>query len=320
MAKAPDKEIVIQGKVDVLPSSVFPMDLINNALATGNIEIIREFVRLQHEWKADQAREAFDAAMAEAAKEFPIIAKNSQVGFESARGGARTSYKYVDLADIVSAVSPILGKHGLYHRFEVATEPNKITVTCVIAHRLGHSIRNAWTAAADTSGNKNAIQAMGSTQTYLSRYTLMASLGLAAAVDDDGSAHKDAPQPKPDVMMRKPDEGDRRSSPGRSSGEPAGGGDSTDRQMPVAVPNAAMGTPSPGASAGHTITEVAAIESAAREAARKGSGAFREFWLNLNQVWEQNVVKGLQTELVKLRDDADKAIAQGADPLTGEIH
>ena len=42
-------------------------------------------------------------------------------------------------------------------------------------------------ASADTSGSKNSIQAIGSTVSYLERYTLYAILGLASAdQDDDG--------------------------------------------------------------------------------------------------------------------------------------
>jgi hypothetical protein len=43
-------------------------------------------------------------------------------------------------------------------------------------------------AGADQSGAKNSIQAIGSTISYLQRYTLKAALGLAAANDDDGKA------------------------------------------------------------------------------------------------------------------------------------
>ena len=45
------------------------------------------------------------------------------------------------------------------------------------------------TAQADTSGSKNAIQSIGSTITYLERYSLLALTGLAAhEMDDDGKA------------------------------------------------------------------------------------------------------------------------------------
>src|SRR5690606_35194749 len=61
------------------------------------------------------------------------------------------------------------------------------SVTCVITHELGHSERTTLSAAPDESGGKNSIQAVGSTVTYLQRYTLMAATGLAAKdMDDDG--------------------------------------------------------------------------------------------------------------------------------------
>jgi hypothetical protein len=53
---------------------------------------------------------------------------------------------------------------------------------------MGHSERTTLSATADTSGSKNSIQAIGSTVTYLQRYTLLAAVGLAAGGDDDGQA------------------------------------------------------------------------------------------------------------------------------------
>ena len=47
-------------------------------------------------------------------------------------------------------------------------------------------------ASADNSGSKNSIQAIGSTVTYLQRYTLLAITGLATEdMDDDGSGSDD---------------------------------------------------------------------------------------------------------------------------------
>mgnify|MGYP000541184124 FL=1 len=61
-------------------------------------------------------------------------------------------------------------------------------VTCILSHRDGHSEESSLSGPADASGSKNAIQAIGSTLTYLQRYTLVQALGLAAGDDDDGKA------------------------------------------------------------------------------------------------------------------------------------
>jgi hypothetical protein len=91
--------------------------------------------------QADQARKAFDAAMADAKAEIPPITKNRRVGFDSKKAGAsRTDYKHEDMAEIARTVDPILSKHGLSYRFRTTSNPNEpIHVTCIVSHRLGYS-------------------------------------------------------------------------------------------------------------------------------------------------------------------------------------
>jgi hypothetical protein len=136
---------------------------------------------------ADQSRKAFNAAMAEARAEIPPIVKNREVDFTSQKG--RTSYRHEDLAGIAKIIDPILGRHGLSYRFRTTSTPNEpICVTCIVFHRMGYSEENTLIAPRDDTGNKNSIQQIGSTITYLQRYTLKAALGLSAAHDDDGKS------------------------------------------------------------------------------------------------------------------------------------
>jgi hypothetical protein len=91
------------------------------------------------------------------------------------------------LAELLAAVDPALATHGLWVRFKVNSDNNLVTAICVVGHADGYSEEAAkLSAAPDTSGSKNPIQAIGSAVTYLQRYTLKAALGLAAAKDDDG--------------------------------------------------------------------------------------------------------------------------------------
>ncbi|MGY3535375.1 ERF family protein [Bradyrhizobium sp. USDA 4452] len=165
-----------------------PMDIVRAALETGNVEMYREAVALAKEMDALAARKAFDVAMAEAKAEIPVIRKNRRVGFESRKAGAaRTDYAHEDLAEIARTVDPILGRFGLSYRFRVSSKIGEpVSVTCVLSHRDGHFEETTLHAGRDESGNKNHIQGVGSTVTYLQRYTLKAALGLAAAEDDDG--------------------------------------------------------------------------------------------------------------------------------------
>lgn len=169
------------------PGELTPMLMLDRAVASGaSVETLEKLMGLQERWEANQARKAFDNAIAAAKAEIPVILKSREVDFTSTKG--RTHYRYEDLAGIVRTVDPILAKHGLSCRFRTATDAGAVTVTCILSHRDGHSQENTLSASRDESGNKNSIQAVGSTITYLQRYTLKAALGLAAAADDDGAA------------------------------------------------------------------------------------------------------------------------------------
>lgn len=167
-----------------------PLDMLNRAVTQGADPVILErLMALYERWEVKQACRAFDEALAAAKAKIPTIVKNRHVGFESRKpGAAKTDYRHEDLAEIARTIDPILGAHGITYRWRTTSEINQpITVTCILSHRAGHREENTLIGPRDDSGNKNSIQAIGSTVTYLQRYTLKAALGLAASNDDDGA-------------------------------------------------------------------------------------------------------------------------------------
>lgn len=171
-----------------MSSPVTPMAMLSTALASGaTVEVLSQLMALAERYEANQARKAFDAALADAKAEIPVIFKNKAVDFSTSKG--RTNYRHEDLAEIARSVDPILSKHGLSYRFRTTAGTNEpVSVTCIVSHRLGHFEENTLLAGRDDSGSKNSLQSIGSTLTYLQRYTLKAALGLAASADDDGRA------------------------------------------------------------------------------------------------------------------------------------
>lgn len=168
-------------------AALTPMEMLQAAVERGaDLSVIEKLMSLQERWEAHQARRAFDEAISSAKAEIPVITKNRTVDFTSSKG--RTHYRHEDLGEIVNVVTPILGRYGLSFRFKTITEAKSVSVTCIVSHRDGHFEENSLSASHDDSGNKNSIQAIGSTITYLQRYTLKAALGLAATNDDDGKA------------------------------------------------------------------------------------------------------------------------------------
>ena len=163
--------------------TITPLSLLSSALDRGvDEQVLSQLIGLHERSRREDARRAFEAALAAAKAELPVIAKT-----QIANIGAK-HYRHEDLAEIARAVGPVLARHGLAYRFRSNSDGEKVTITCVISHRDGHSEENRLSAGADHSDEKNAIQAIGSTLTYLQRMTLKAALGLAAADDDDGKA------------------------------------------------------------------------------------------------------------------------------------
>lgn len=165
---------------EVAPSShLTPMQMAYQLISNGaDLGSVKEMLAMSRELAADQARQAFDAAMSAAKSEITPVVRNST---------GNNDKKYADFASIAKAVDPIISKHGLSYRFRTRQD-DRIHVTCILAHEGGHSEETTLSGPPDDSGKKNAIQAIGSTLTYLQRYSLVQALGLAAATDDDGKA------------------------------------------------------------------------------------------------------------------------------------
>jgi len=161
-----------------------PMDMVQQAVASGaGIEVLTKLMDLQERWEAGQARKAFDEAIAAAKSQIKPVVRN-RTGHNDKR--------YADFSAYAREVDPVLAEHGLSYRFRTEQD-GSIKVSCILSHKAGHSEENSLAAAADTSGNKNSIQAIGSTLTYLQRYTLTQALGLAASDDDDGRRSESLP-------------------------------------------------------------------------------------------------------------------------------
>lgn len=197
------KTIEISGPVSQLPAQQSETSAVLSMIErvardpSVNMDKMMQLMAWRKEMVADQRRAEFDEAMAAAKAEIPVISKNREVDFTSAKG--RTNYKYEDLAEVARVVSPILAKQGLSYRYRVTSNLNEpVTVTCIVSHRAGHFEEVTLTGGRDDSGNKNSIQAVASTLTYLQRMTLKAALGLAASDDDDArSSNQPAEQDAP---------------------------------------------------------------------------------------------------------------------------
>ena len=168
--------------------------IISRAASDPRVDMdkFERLLAMQEKLELAQERREFNAAMASAKAEIGPVLKNREVDFTSPKG--RTNYRYEDFAEVARTVDGPLSKHGLSYRFRATQEgkggdadPRRVRVTCIVS-RGGYSEETELVAFEDHSGNKNSIQAIASTATYLQRATLKLALGLAAGADDDSRA------------------------------------------------------------------------------------------------------------------------------------
>lgn len=172
-------EITVVDEPGTLIQPQAPIDYVALAIER-NVppEVLAKLIDNAARLDAIKARKSFDNAVAEVKKKLKPVIRN--------RAG-HNNKKYADFAAIATSVDPVLAEEGLSYRFR-SDPSDRINVTCVLAHRDGHFEETTLSAPADQTGNKNAVQAIGSTLTYLQRYSLVQMLGLAVADDDDGRA------------------------------------------------------------------------------------------------------------------------------------
>ena len=155
---------------------------------------IRELLQIQREHRADLAREAYNEALARFRAVAPTLPKDREVHFASRdKGRGTTHYRHTSIGYAMGTVNPLLGRLGLNISWHPRVTDGVIHVETRLTHALGHSESITLPGMPDTSGNKNAIQAMKSTITYLERAGAFALLGLASSDDDDGRAAGGAP-------------------------------------------------------------------------------------------------------------------------------
>lgn len=152
-----------------------------------SVEKLERLMDLQDRANKRNAEEAFNAALAAMQADLPTIKERG--GIKDRNGNVQS--KYALWEDVNSAILPVMKTHGFSLTFRQEQTEKGICVTGVLSHRQGHSERTSITLPADTSGSKNAVQAIGSSVSYGKRYTAGMLLNLNSADiedDDDGRA------------------------------------------------------------------------------------------------------------------------------------
>jgi hypothetical protein len=141
-----------------------------------SVEKLEKLIALQERVLDREAKAAFNTAFVELQAVLPVVV-------ERARTDKGT---YAPLEDIVEKVRPLLHEHGFSISHETLwPETGVVKVVGHLMHAQGAERTSEFMSEADTSGSKNAIQALGSAVSYGRRYTTNSLLGIVTRGEDD---------------------------------------------------------------------------------------------------------------------------------------
>jgi hypothetical protein len=187
-------DLAVREEQPVVSQSASLMEVISRAASDPNTDVdkLERLLGMYERITARQAKSAYTAALVAAKPELPVIDRRGRIEITDKATHTKIiqSTPYALWEDIDEAITPTLNKHGLVLTFRSGVaQDGKITVTGVLSHSEGHSEETTITLPHDSSGSKNAVQAVGSSTSYGKRYTATLLLNIRTkGEDDDGKS------------------------------------------------------------------------------------------------------------------------------------
>jgi hypothetical protein len=162
---------------------------IDRAASDPNVSLDRleHLATLYERTLAREAEARFNAALAKLQPKLPVLEERGEIA--DADGAVKATYATWD--DTVEAIRPLLARHGFSLSFKAGrmAAAGFLSVIGVLRHAAGHNEEAELVLPADATGDKNAVQAIGSAVTYGQRYVAKMLLNLVSrGTDDDGAA------------------------------------------------------------------------------------------------------------------------------------
>ena len=164
-----------------------PAEMIRMAVSgKADISQLRELLDIQKEWEANEAKKAYNDAMARVHEKMPTIVK--------LKTNNQTNSKYANLDSIIPKTKDVYAKEGFaltFYEGENAPEGN-VRICADVTHRLGHTQTRHYDVPLDGKGikgnvNMTAIHAKASSTSYGRRYLMCLIFNIPTNDDNDGN-------------------------------------------------------------------------------------------------------------------------------------
>ncbi len=137
---------------------------------------------MRRELKAEQAREAYFAAMEGFQSEVPAIGKTKRADM----GPGKPGWNFAPYDVVEKTIRPYREKWGINHSFSQEYVDGKIHVTCTVRHREGHEETSDFTAPIDDKNPVSSMHKSASSTSFAKRNALINAYSLVTTEDDDG--------------------------------------------------------------------------------------------------------------------------------------
>lgn len=150
-----------------------------------DIERLDRLAAMYERTLAREAETLFTAALVRMQSKLPVL---DELG-EITDPDGTVQVTYATWEDTVDLIRPILARHG----FSLSFRPGRpgdgaLSVIGVLRHEAGHKEEAELALPPDATGNKNAVQAVGSAMSYGQRYVAKMLLNLTSRRQDDDDA------------------------------------------------------------------------------------------------------------------------------------
>lgn len=189
--KAEQELLISKDDINWRPKTpITPDQLIEQCVKDGaDPDRLAKFLELKIKWDAYNAKIEFDAAF-DKFRQSEVVVKATKMVSIATKGGDDITYWHAELDKASDIVEEALRKFGITHTWKPGISIDGKPTMALVLRGFNHTeVMGEMIGPPDTSGSKNAMQAVGSTMKYQARYVMLYSLGIVPkGPDDDGRA------------------------------------------------------------------------------------------------------------------------------------
>jgi ERF superfamily len=193
LAAEEEKPLSLARKETETPSIVgIIQTVIDRGVTADNVAALERLVSLYERMQDKDAEKQFASAFVALQKEMPEVHATKSVPDKQ----GNVKFRFAPYEEIMSAVKPMLEKHGFTVTFSMDFKEGRVIQTCTLMHIGGHSRSNQFMARIGNGPpGASECQADGAASTYAKRFALCNALNITVEMDTDGQDARSEGEP-----------------------------------------------------------------------------------------------------------------------------